>query len=83
MTTRDEIEAGADLTDAEIEAVKNNLRRMQQDRGTLSGCVSFCQRHMDVGWSHALRIVELLEAEGFVTEPNSAGLRKRGPNWTW
>ena len=81
METRDEIEAGADLTDAEIEACKLHLRAMMKTKGSLGGCISYCQRHMGVGWSHALRIIEYLEACGFVTA-NQAGSRDPGPSWS-
>lgn len=81
MTTRDEIEAGVDLTDAEIEACKLHLRNMMTNQGSLRGCVSYCQRRMGIGWSHALRIIEYLEACGMVTSPGPGGNRDTGPSW--
>jgi DNA segregation ATPase FtsK/SpoIIIE-like protein len=80
-TTRDEIEAGIDLTDAEIEACDMHLRTKMQLQGSLRGCVSYCQRQMGIGWSHALRIIEYLEACGVVTGPDARGDRDPGPNW--
>jgi len=80
MTTRDDIEAGADLTDAEIEACKMHLRNMMKIQGSLRGCISYCQRQMGIGWSHSLRIIEYLEACRFVTAAE-AGSRDPGPAW--
>ena len=81
MSTRDEIEAGSDLTDEEIEACKMHLRAKMKLQGSLRGCISYCQRNMGIGWSHALRIVEYLEACGIVTTAGAAGDRDPGPNW--
>jgi DNA segregation ATPase FtsK/SpoIIIE-like protein len=81
MNTRDDIEAGVDLTDTEIDACKMHLRYKMQSQGSLRGCVSYCQRQMGIGWSHALRIIEYLEACGIVTEAGAGGDRDPGPNW--
>lgn len=77
---RDEIEAGSDLTDAEIEACKLHLRNMTKYHGSLRGCISYCQRHMGIGWSHSQRIIEYLEACGFLSS-HTDGSYDCGPNW--
>jgi hypothetical protein len=82
MTTKDDIEAGSNLTDAEIEACKLHLRAMMKRQGSLRGCISYCQRHMGIGWSHSLRIIEYLEACGFVGS-YTAGSYNPGPNWSY
>jgi DNA segregation ATPase FtsK/SpoIIIE-like protein len=76
MSERDEIEAGADLTDAEIEAAKAHLRRCGRPDGTLLGCTSYLQRSMHIGYAHAGRIVDYLEAVQFVTPLSANGTRK-------
>lgn len=81
MNTQDDIEAGADLTDAEIEACKLHLRNMMKNQGSLRGCITYCRCHMGCGWSHALRIIEYLEACRIVTAPGPAGDRDPGPAW--
>lgn len=81
MTTRNDIEAGSDLTIAEIDAFKMHLRTKMKFQGSLRGCVSYCQRQMGIGWLHASRIMDYLEACGVVTEPGFGGDRDPGPNW--
>lgn len=82
MKTRDEIEAGSDLTNAEIDACKLHLRTMMKTSGDLGGCISYCQRQMGIGWSHSLRIIEYLEACRFLLPPkDSISPRTPGPDW--
>lgn len=71
---RDEIEAGADLTNGEVEAAKNHLRAKAAVSDEMSGCTSYLQRKMGIGYNHAARIMELLELD-FITAPNSRGNR--------
>lgn len=71
-----------DLTDAQIIAAKNHLRDMLRAKGHLSGCISYNQRKMGIGWSVALRIVEYLIATQFITEPTASGVYCKGPAWT-
>lgn len=80
MDTRDDIEAGADLTDAEIKACKLHLRNMMKNQGSLRGCISYCQRRMGIGYSHSQRIIEYLEACRFLA-PYTAGSYDPGPAW--
>lgn len=70
--TRDEIEAGADLTEVEINAAKEHLRR--KDDGF--GCTSYIQRKMGIGYNHAARIMEYLEVCRFITAAADNGERK-------
>jgi DNA segregation ATPase FtsK/SpoIIIE-like protein len=78
---RDKIEAGDDLSQAEIKAAMQHLRRMYGNKGKLSGCTSYVQRMMQIGYNHAARILDYLVASGFITEPNNVGIRKPGPSW--
>lgn len=78
---RDKIEAGDDLSNAEIEACKQHLRRRLAQNGKLSGCTSYTQRMMQIGYNHAARILDYLVACGFITEPDNVGIRKPGPSW--
>jgi DNA segregation ATPase FtsK/SpoIIIE-like protein len=76
MENRDDIYAGADLTDAEIEAAKSHLKTRAREDGTLGGSYSYLQRKMLIPYSHAIRLVEYLEAEGFCTPRLANGTRK-------
>lgn len=76
MINRDEIYAGADLTIAEIDAAKAHLKDHAKEDGRLPGSYSYLQRKMAIPYGHAIRIVEYLEAEGFVTAHGSDGMRK-------
>lgn len=67
MTDRAEIYEGADLCDAEVEAARPFVREKPS--------TSYLQRKMSIPYSHALRLMELMEAEGTVSERNSAGMR--------
>jgi DNA segregation ATPase FtsK/SpoIIIE-like protein len=73
---RDDIYAGADLTPHEIDAAKAHLQNHAREDGTLGGSYSYLQRKMFIPYSHAIRLVEYLEAEGFVTERKADGTRK-------
>jgi S-DNA-T family DNA segregation ATPase FtsK/SpoIIIE len=64
---RDEVYAGADLTEPEIEAARKFLIEKPS--------TSYLQRRMQIPYGHALRLVEYFEAAGLVSAPNSAGLR--------
>lgn len=78
---RDKIEAGADLTTSEINAAMRHLRRRLGDHGKLSGCTSYIQRNMRIGYNQAARILDYLVASRFITEPDNVGIRKPGPAW--
>lgn len=78
---RDKIEAGADLTTAEIDAAMRHLRQRLGDHGKLSGCTSYVQRKMQIGYNHAARIMDYLEAARFITPADNVGIRKPGPAW--
>lgn len=67
MNIRDRVYAGADLTEAEVEAA----RRFAREKPS----TSYLQRRMQIPYDHACRLMELLEAEGTVSERNSAGKR--------
>lgn len=67
MTDRDQIYAGADLTEAEIAAA----RRLACEKPS----TSYLQRKMHIPYTHALRLMEYLEAEGTVSPRNAAGVR--------
>ena len=67
MTDRDEIYAGADLSNAEIKAALAFIREKPS--------TSYLQRKMHIPYTHAKRLMELFEADGTVSPPNSAGVR--------
>ena len=71
MDDRDEIESGSTLTDAELAAARKFVLEKPSP--------SYLQRKMQIGYNHAVRIVEYFEAEGLVSPPNSAGLRTVRP----
>lgn len=73
---RDAIYAGDDLSDGEIAAAKKLLKDHVRPDGHLSGCTSYLQRKMNIPYSHARRIVELLEVEGFVSPCLANGTRE-------
>lgn len=78
---RDKIEAGSDLCDPEIVAAKKHLRACLASKGQLSGCTSYIQRKMQIGYNHAARILDYLVAVRFITEANNSGVRSPGPAW--
>lgn len=67
MTDRETVYAGSDLTEAEV----NAGRRFALEKPS----PSYLQRKMQIPYSHAVRLIELFEAEGIISTPNSAGLR--------
>lgn len=78
---RAKIERGSGLSSAETAAARQHLRNLLARKGRLSGCTSYCQRMMQVGYNQAVRILDCLEAERFITEPDKAGVRQPGPAW--
>lgn len=56
----------------QIESAKFYLRQ----KGELSGCTSFVQRKLQCGFNRACNILEALEKEGFITEPDDQGHRR-------
>lgn len=78
---RAKIEAGSDLSAVETDAARKHLRNLLASKGQLSGCTSYCQRKMQIGYNQAARILECLKAEGFITEPDKTGVRHPGPAW--
>lgn len=67
MITRDDIYAGEDLTDAEIEAATKFAVEKPS--------TSYLQRRMQIPYSHAMRLMDYLEATGVVSPRNAAGKR--------
>lgn len=55
----------------QIELAKYYLRA----KGELSGCTSYVQRKLECGYNRACNILEALEKEGFITEPDNEGRR--------
>lgn len=55
----------------QIESAKFYL----QQKGEMSGCTSFIQRKLQCGYNRAADILEALEKEGFITEPDNVGRR--------
>lgn len=76
MTDRHDIYEGTDLTEAEVEAARKFAREKPS--------TSYLQRRMQIPYSHATRLMGLLEAEGLVSARNAAGKRTiLHPNSWW
>lgn len=77
MIDRDEIEAGADLTAAEIEAAKDALRAKAAAQGEhMTGCSSYLSRTLHCGFNQSSRMLSLLEAAQFITAADAKGERR-------
>ena len=70
MSTHAEIEFEAEVTKA-----KMHLSNLKRSEGKLTGCTSYMQQMMQIGYNPAARIMETLEARHFISEPNDAGER--------
>lgn len=75
MIDRGSVEAGSDLCDAEIASAQWHLTELLRIRGRLSGCTSYIQRRMQIGYNHAARIMDYLEAARFISDADSNGER--------
>lgn len=66
-----------DLID-DVEATKIMLREKASRSldGSISGCTSYVSRSLRVGYNRAAVIMEKLEQENFITEPDSTGKRR-------
>jgi DNA segregation ATPase FtsK/SpoIIIE-like protein len=71
MTDRDTIYALSDVTETEVEVA----RRFAREKPS----TSYLQRKMQIPYSHAMRLMEVLEAERFVTPRRANGSRDLGP----
>lgn len=60
---------------AQIENAKAHLRGKER----LTGCTSFVQRRLGIGYNQAARIMIELEAQKFITPPDMVGERKLLP----
>ncbi len=78
---RRKIELGADLSTAEIEAAKDALRERLRLNTKLTGCTSYVQRKLGIGYNQGARLLEYLEAGQFITAPDAVGERHKGPHW--
>jgi DNA segregation ATPase FtsK/SpoIIIE-like protein len=78
---RDKLERGSDLSDVEIAAAEKHLRDRLRHNGKLTGCTSYVQRRMGIGYNHAARILDYLVACHFITEPDSNGERHPWHEW--
>lgn len=65
--TRDQIYEGADLSDAEIAAATKFAAEKPS--------TSYLQRKMQIPYSHAMRLMDYMEACGVVSPRNAVGLR--------
>lgn len=69
------------IAQSEIDTAFGHLRALIASKGKLSGCTSYCQRKMQIGYNHASRIMEALEEQQFITAPDKVGIRQPGPAW--
>lgn len=67
MTNRDEVYEGADLSEAEVEAARKFAREKPS--------TSYLQRRMQIPYSHAMRLMDMLEADGTVSARRPNGTR--------
>lgn len=53
-----------------------------QNKIVLTGCTSYVQRKLQIGFNKAARVLEELETEGWISEPDNTGTRlwKRSPS---
>jgi DNA segregation ATPase FtsK/SpoIIIE-like protein len=56
----------------QIESAKFYLTQ----KGELSGCTSYIQRKLECGFNRAAAILEALEHQGFISEPDDKGRRR-------
>lgn len=76
MDAKDIIEAGSDLSATELRAAVTHLRERLRDHGKLTGCTSYVQRRMGIGYNHAARIMDYLESAQIITAPDNRGERR-------
>lgn len=62
--------------EADIENAKMYLLNLKHSKGKLTGCTSYIQRKMQIGYNHAARIMEVLEQRRFITAPDENGERR-------
>lgn len=70
MSSQEEIEIESQITAAQM-----HLTNLKHNKGKLTGCTSYIQRKMQIGYNRAALIMEKLEARKFISEPDAAGER--------
>lgn len=72
-------EAGGRTEQIEFEAhitqAKMHLTDLKHQKGKLTGCTSYVQRKMQIGYNRAAAIMEELEKRKFISEPDKNGER--------
>jgi DNA segregation ATPase FtsK/SpoIIIE-like protein len=58
----------------QLTLARDFLRQRHREAGKLTGCTSYIQRKMGLGYNHAAAIMDHLEAE-FITPPDKHGER--------
>lgn len=74
--TVDEDEEGGEVTSAGDEGDDMYQQAIELVRRTDKASTSFIQRHFQIGYNRAARLMERLEQEGIVSEPSHAGKRQ-------
>lgn len=62
------------ITGPDLYKAREFLRQRHREHGRLTGCTSYIQRKMGIGYNHAAALMEHLEAE-FITPPDKHGER--------
>jgi DNA segregation ATPase FtsK/SpoIIIE-like protein len=63
------------VTVADADAAMGHLRDRLRDHGKLTGCTSYVQRRMGIGYNHAARILGYLELTRRISEPDQNAAR--------
>jgi len=74
--TQDIYDDGSDMPDQDkrVDPVYDQAVHLIRQEGKIS--TSFIQRHLSIGYNRAARIVDQMQAEGIVSEPNHTGKRE-------
>lgn len=70
MSDQQQIDFERDIT-----AAKMHLLNMKHTKSKLTGCTSYVQRMMQIGYNRAAALLEELEKSKFITAPNNVGER--------
>lgn len=60
-----------DKLDRQTEEALDHLRK----KAVLTGCTSYVQRMLQIGFNRAATILERLEGDGILSEPDNTGTR--------
>lgn len=67
---------------ADLERARTALRERLRTNGRLTGCTSYIQRKLKIGYGYAADLLADLEAEGFITAVDANQERRQGVHWS-